>query len=173
MAQEADDEDAEEAQAASAEAALERAAALGRASPTASLALLAGLISERRAALLQYASSGMQSKSNDNAKTFISGSSTAIFLCTCGSACHGAMRQAGPPCAGGDPSVALEQLWWLARMAGALLADAGDGEVNDCEACYHGWCRLSKLSAVMPMPASTRCFAHHVTVARLQTPNLP
>lgn len=31
-------------------------------------------------------------------------------------------------CAGGDPSVALEQLWWLACMAGALLADTGDGE---------------------------------------------
>ncbi len=30
--------------------------------------------------------------------------------------------------AGGDAIVALEQLWWLARMAGALLADAGEGE---------------------------------------------
>ena len=29
---------------------------------------------------------------------------------------------------GGDPSVPLEQLWWLVRMAGALLADAGMGE---------------------------------------------
>ncbi len=58
LLQEAADEDAEEAEAAVAEATLERAAVLGRTAPAASLPLMAGLMAERRASLLQIAASG-------------------------------------------------------------------------------------------------------------------
>ena len=123
--QEAADDDAEEAEAAMAAATLERAAVLGRSAPAASLPLLAGLIAERRAALLQHAGSGAPQP--------------RCHLHTCckwrcltevqGSTGKGSEEaEIVMTSAGGDPSVALEQLWWLTRMAGSLLADAGIGE---------------------------------------------
>ena len=43
-------------------------------------------------------------------------SDPAIDVCCC------------PLVPGSDPSVPLEQLWWLVRCAGAVLADSGSGE---------------------------------------------
>jgi hypothetical protein len=124
--QEAADEDAEEAEAAVAEATLERAAVLGRTAPAASLPLLAGLMAERRASLLQIAASGVGNvHAFSSAELARAGASVGQYDKGL-RAQHDLIWSFWPT--GGDPSIPLEQLWWLVRMAGALLADAGVGE---------------------------------------------
>jgi hypothetical protein len=98
---------------------------LGRTAPAASLPLLAGLIAERRTALLQYPASGVMEREAPVTHALPSVLPPGVQ----GSCAWEHQRYKMPPAhPGGDPSVALEQLWWLVRMAGALLADAGIGE---------------------------------------------
>lgn len=166
MLQEADDNDAEEAEAALAEEALERAATLGRASPAASLPLLAGLIAERRAALLQYAASGALCRNTCKRQVWMAGKHTRLksdlvrlskahlkvlidkIRVQLGALAHmrnepkqlvrNRLHSEVVRCvlAGAHPSIALGQLWWLFRMAGATLADTAHMSINDeCELC--------------------------------------